>query len=59
MRCSLRRKPATCNTSLKRWLGYLDFPIAAGSDLVAFTEMHVSLAISKWKVFRRREMLRG
>jgi hypothetical protein len=46
------RKPAACIASRKRQLGYLDFPNAAGSDLVVLTRMHVSLAINKWKVFR-------
>ena len=41
------RKPAACIASQKRQLGYLDFPNAAGSDLVVLTRMHVSLAVNE------------
>jgi hypothetical protein len=53
-------KPATCNASWKHQISHFDFPIAAGSNLMALARMHVSLAVSQWKVFRRApSVLRG
>lgn len=50
------RKPAAARSiaSRKHQSGYLDFPNAAGSDLVVLTRMHVYFVVNKFRMARTR-----